>query len=124
MEFQPYDKVLVRKGAGYQWRAAWYSHKMGDGTHCTTDGTWNQCIYYEGNQSLLGTKDDPDDAVMRNFRAGDHVEVRDNYDQEWSSALFAVLDHDENNHPRYLCLKQGEQISSLKYYNQCRKADL
>lgn len=55
-ELKPFDKVLVRDGDDDEWVCDFFSHiDERDLYYCV--GTWfKQCIPYEGNEHLLGTK--------------------------------------------------------------------
>lgn len=64
----PFDKVLVRDINEQCWHATFYSHPTGTyyshptGTYFyTTNGLYAQCIPFEDNKHLLGTKDDCDE---------------------------------------------------------------
>lgn len=55
-QFKPFEKVLVRDNYNDMWRANFFSHiKEDDGRYVTTGLTWNFCIPYIGNESLVGT---------------------------------------------------------------------
>ena len=62
-EFQPFEKVLVRDDYGGIWEPDFFSHKAGNDVElkymCLTT-VWKFCIPYEGNEHLLGTKNDPE----------------------------------------------------------------
>lgn len=62
--FKPFDKVLVRASNGDFWRAEIFSHFLPEDqpfppSYLCVGGLWAQCIPYEGNESLLGTSDNP-----------------------------------------------------------------
>lgn len=58
--FKPFEKVLVRDYDNDTWRASFFSHTRETlGRYATTGLVWKQCIPYEGNEHLLGTKDSP-----------------------------------------------------------------
>ena len=63
-EFQPFEKVLVRDDYGGIWEPDFFSRKAGNDVElkymCLTT-VWKFCIPYEGNEHLLGTKNDPED---------------------------------------------------------------
>lgn len=63
-EFKPFEKVLVRDDYGGTWEPDFFSRKAGNDVElkymCLTT-VWKFCIPYEGNEHLLGTKDDPED---------------------------------------------------------------
>ena len=59
-EFNPFDRVLVRDYDSNAWSAGFYSHRDESSTyiHRTVgDVGYIQCISYEGNEHLLGTKE-------------------------------------------------------------------
>ncbi len=60
IEFKPFDKVLVRNRKTQRWYADLFGFKS-DGVnvfyHCV-GSSWNFCIPYIGNESLLGTTKD------------------------------------------------------------------
>lgn len=58
--FKPFDKVLVRDTNNQEWQCNFFSHKNENSVHCTSL-SWLQCIPYEGNEHLVGTKDMPDE---------------------------------------------------------------
>ena len=83
INFEPFQKVLVRSTNTMQWSAALYSHKCGE-KHICNGIIWTYCIQYEGNEHLLGTPSSPTEPE---FKFGDRVEVSD--DQEnWFPAIF------------------------------------
>lgn len=59
VEFKPFDKVLVRDSKASKWRANLFSHKNIDEPYYCVYASWNYCIPYEGNEHLLGTKNNP-----------------------------------------------------------------
>lgn len=57
-------KVLVRHNYGYPWKPAIFGYYIKNNLtpYCIVGGTcWRQCIPYEGNEHLLGTRDDCDE---------------------------------------------------------------
>lgn len=55
---KPFDKVLVRDGAGL-WRPNLFGKDMIVGyRYFTANGSYKECIPYKGNEHLLGTNDD------------------------------------------------------------------
>lgn len=61
--FKPFDKVLVRNRADYEWDADLYSYYKGETCkypHRCISGDYVYCIPFEGNESLLGTTKSPD----------------------------------------------------------------
>ena len=61
VELKPFDKVLVRDSKSYYWRATLFSHIDKNGCYYCVWASWNYCIPYEGNESLLGTNKDVED---------------------------------------------------------------
>lgn len=55
VELKPFDKVLVRDFSRDKWSISFFSFKKEDCYVCINDCSWNQCIPYIGNESLLGT---------------------------------------------------------------------
>lgn len=61
-KFQPFQKVLTRdceKGIFSVWHCDLFSHISEEGEYFTSSGMWNECIPFEGNEHLVGMKDDP-----------------------------------------------------------------
>lgn len=59
-ELKPFDKVLVRDSDTDVWEANLYSrYEKSEPEYChiCMDYGYNQCIPYEGNEHLLGTRD-------------------------------------------------------------------
>ena len=61
-KFQPFQKVLAKdseKGIFDTWHCCLFSHTSKEGKYFTSSGMWDECIPFEGNEHLIGTKDDP-----------------------------------------------------------------
>lgn len=58
VELKPFGKVLVRDSKSDYWRATLFSHIDKNGCYYCVWDSWNYCIPYEGNESLLGTNKD------------------------------------------------------------------
>ena len=58
VELKPFDKVLVRDFSNDKWSISFFSFKKEDCYVCINHCSWNQCIPYIGNESLLGTTKD------------------------------------------------------------------
>ena len=58
VELKPFDKVLVRDFSKDKWSISFFSFKKEDLYICINHYSWNHCIPYEGNESLLGTTDE------------------------------------------------------------------
>lgn len=52
----PFDKVLVRDGDNDKWVCDIFSHIDENDFYYCVGTRWQQCIHYEGNEHLLGTK--------------------------------------------------------------------
>lgn len=61
VELKPFDKVLVRDFSRDKWSISFFSFKKEDHYVCINYCSWNQCIPYIGNESLLGTTKDVED---------------------------------------------------------------
>lgn len=61
IELKPFDKVLVRDFSRDKWSISFFSFKKEDLYVCINHCSWDQCIPYEGNESLLGTTKDVED---------------------------------------------------------------
>lgn len=61
-QFKPFDKVLVRDSDHSKWECDIFSH-LGDkeGIFVCISDWWRQCIPYEGNEHLVGTRDKPEE---------------------------------------------------------------
>ena len=61
-EFKPFDRVLVRDDCDEEWHIAFFEGMNKDKdepyTYRCLNSLWHQCIPYEGNEHLLGTKED------------------------------------------------------------------
>ena len=64
IELKPFDKVLVRDFSRDKWSISFFSFKKEDLYVCINYCSWNQCIPYEGNESLLGTTKDVEVSYM------------------------------------------------------------
>lgn len=58
VELKPFDKVLVRDFSRDKWSISFFSFKKEGCYVCINHCSWNQCIPYIGNESLLGTTKD------------------------------------------------------------------
>lgn len=58
VELKPFDKVLVRDFSRDKWSISFFSFKKEDCYVCINHCSWNHCIPYIGNESLLGTTKD------------------------------------------------------------------
>lgn len=60
-QLKPFDKVLVRDYDNEEWECNLFSHIHKNGYYaCVGAAGWKQCIPYEGNEHLLGTKNKPE----------------------------------------------------------------
>jgi hypothetical protein len=55
VELKPFDKVLIRDFESQAWQVSFFGYKDSDSYYCCNGCSWNQCIPYIGNESLLGT---------------------------------------------------------------------
>lgn len=67
VELKPFDKVLVRDFESQAWQVSLFSYKDSDSYYCCNGCSWNQCIPYIGNESLLGTTKDVEVSYGRSF---------------------------------------------------------
>lgn len=61
-KFQPFQKVLAKDpedGIFDTWHCCLFSHTSKEGKYFTSSGRWDECIPFEGNEHLIGTKDYP-----------------------------------------------------------------
>ncbi|MQN15074.1 hypothetical protein [Segatella copri] len=58
VELKPFDRVLVRDFSRDKWSISFFSFKKEGCYVCINHCSWNQCIPYIGNESLLGTTKD------------------------------------------------------------------
>lgn len=58
IELKPFDKVLIRDFKSQAWQVSFFGYKDRDSCYCCNGCSWNQCIPYIGNESLLGTTKD------------------------------------------------------------------
>lgn len=58
IELKPFDRVMVRDFESQAWQVSLFSYKDSDSYYCCNGCSWNQCIPYIGNESLLGTTKD------------------------------------------------------------------
>ena len=59
IELKPFDKVLVRDSNYGKWECDIFNH-IDNGIYICFRSYWYQCIPYEGNEHLLGTKNKPE----------------------------------------------------------------
>ena len=58
-QFKPFDKVLVRDIDEQEWECSLFSHIDEEDYYVCVGSWWLQCIPYEENEHLLGTKNKP-----------------------------------------------------------------
>lgn len=61
-QFKPFDRVLVRDEDAEEWETAHFSHTQnysGNTEYIANNIRWLQCIPYEGNENLVGTRNKP-----------------------------------------------------------------
>ena len=117
-KFEPFEKVLMRDNDEAEWRAVFFSRyeKSSMKAHYITTGDmhYNQCVPYEGNESLVGTTDNPKEPER--FKFGDKVQVS-NYGKEWFNAIFFRYSISKE-YPYKVITEE-----SMDTYKECRKAD-
>lgn len=60
-QFKQFERVLVRDDYDEVWKCDLFSHIDVYGNYsCVGVDYWKQCIPYEGNEHLLGTKNEPE----------------------------------------------------------------
>ena len=62
--FKPFDKVLIRVGNNSKWTCDFFSYYHNGCFHCVGTDDWSQCIPFDGNETLLGTTDMPDEVYI------------------------------------------------------------
>ena len=66
-KFKPFDKVIIKSGIDKYWSCDFYSHlDKVLGAHETINSaglTDNEILPYEGNEHLVGTRDEPEEEV-------------------------------------------------------------
>lgn len=74
IKFEPFQKVLVRNSNKEEWKANFFSHMTKYGTYICVNYEYKMCIPYEGNESLIGTKN-----IMAKdkYKFGDLVKMMD-----------------------------------------------
>jgi len=114
-EFKPFDKVLVRDEDEQYWDIGFFKEYNRDLHYITMNGSWKQCIAYEGNESLFKTVEEIMDEKEQ-FKFGDHVAVRDSSSGEWRPARFVCLDK-VDAYP-YIVLIKGHH--AVTRWEQCK----
>lgn len=113
-QFEPFQKVLVRDYDTHKWRCGFFSDIIDGGAqykYRATEGDWQQCIPYEGNEHLLGTTDSPTPPEPA-FKFGDKVEVSVLGDK-WYEAVYLYRSIE-----RHIAVQEEGRIAAWKY---CRK---
>lgn len=59
VELKPFDKVLVRDYDNEIWHANLFSNYISEGSYGCVCSAYKQCVPYEGNEHLLGTRNNP-----------------------------------------------------------------
>lgn len=65
VEFKPFDKVLVRDNDTEPWMPAFFEREYKHKFFLLSGFCYDQCIPYEGNEHLLGTTKDMDEAFKK-----------------------------------------------------------
>ena len=92
IELKPFDKVLVRDFSKDKWSISFFSFKEEDFYVCINHCSWNQCIPYIGNESLLGTTKDVEGQV-------------------WMQCIKFVIRSRVNDYIESLPYKVGDKVS-------------
>jgi len=61
-EFKPFDRVLVRDAGDDEWHIDFFERYNDDEDryrYQCLGSCWRYCVHYEGNEHLLGTKEEP-----------------------------------------------------------------
>lgn len=78
-KFKPFDKVLVRD-SNNRWKIDFYSHfnNENNGHHTMNYSLYpiphNEILPYEGNENLVGTRDEPEDKLKPKIKTWEDVE--------------------------------------------------
>ena len=116
-EFKPFDRVLVRDADCDVWRIQFYSHPYGE-LHACLNSVHVQCIPYEGNENLLGTKDEPEPE----FKKGDIVLVWDQYcNAAKGIRVYSHYDSELCRHMVYAQLLKDGITAQFEHYNHAEK---
>ena len=114
-QFKPYDRVLVREGKKWPWRATFYSHfNPITYHHYTTSGApINDILPYEGNEGLVGTTDEPDEEVKLE-------------EGEWmmcsiAGSSFTPFDYEFG---KFVNIENEHNYIRIQHYNEIRHAYL
>ena len=111
-KFKPFDKVLVRGDRpNAMWRPRFYAY-FHEGVHYTADGDyWPQCIFYEGNEELLGTTNSPE----TEFKRGDAVLVWDEGDFHKKIRIYSRYDGRFHRHVVLDCLFSNKSADEYMF---------
>lgn len=117
-EFKPFEKVLVRDDAAHDgWRASFFSHYE-NGRPVTVNGwSFSRMIPYEGNEKLLGTRDEPEPELKK----GDVVLVWDEGDDYKEVRVYSHHDGDFRKHMAYTCLLGDGQTTGARGWDYAVK---
>lgn len=94
MEFKPKDWVLARDDEKETWKLDIFSH-FADGLtfpYRCVGSYYSECIPFEGNEALLGTKDEPKEKKTGEWKVGDKVEVEYDTDKKWYGGEIVRID--------------------------------
>lgn len=111
-DFKPFDRVLVMDvSAGDGWRASFFSHCR-HGHYVTINGwEFDRMIPYEGNETLLGTADEPEPE----FKKGDAVLVWDKGDYHKKIRIYSRYDSRFHRHVVLDCLFSNESADEYMF---------
>ena len=96
-EFKPKDWVLVRDDEKNTWKLDIFSH-FADGLsfpYRCVGNYYEECIPYEGNEHLLGKKDEPKEKHV--WHTGDRVDVLSDFDDTWYPGFIVEIDYTRSN---------------------------
>lgn len=82
MSFKKYDRVLMRTKVG-PWKAMLFKEEKEKKFITTCGFMYDECVPFEGNEYLIGTKED-----IWEPKNGDVVFVRDTEYEDWSIRVF------------------------------------
>jgi len=123
VEFEPFQKVLVRDEEGDEWRADFFSHIYiynNEKNYVCVGHVWEICIPYNDETAhLLGTTDSPTPPEPK-FKWGDKVEVKRHLEDAWIEAIFVGHKNHNNIHEVWAIYKDSIATDSFTY---CRHAD-
>jgi len=121
VEFQPFQRVLVRDGENAEWVITLfcYAHHYEDGVEyvCLNGTGWPICLpYNDETKHLLGTTNSPTPPEPE-FQFGDKVVVKNAEDGNWCEAIFT------NYHGKDVAAILHVDPSVISLWRYCRHAE-